>query len=43
MSARVTARVTAHRWTPGGVTVEAGFTGGHLLHLAVAGCVRRVT
>ena len=28
-----------HRWTPGGVTVDAGFTGGHLLHLAVAGCV----
>jgi uncharacterized OsmC-like protein len=28
-----------HRWTPGGVTVEAGFTGGHLLHLAAAGCV----
>jgi hypothetical protein len=29
----------AHRWTPGGVTVEAAFTGGHLLHLAAAGCV----
>jgi hypothetical protein len=28
-----------HRWAPGGVTVEADFTGGHLLHLAVAGCV----
>ncbi len=28
-----------HRWTPGGVTVEADFTGAHLLHLAVAGCV----
>src|SRR5580700_2946494 len=28
-----------HRWTPGGVTVEADFTGRHLLHLAVAGCV----
>lgn len=28
-----------HRWTPGGVTVEAEFTGAHLLHLAVAGCV----
>src|SRR5512142_2109211 len=28
-----------HRWTPEGVTVEADFTGGHLLHLAVAGCV----
>jgi uncharacterized OsmC-like protein len=28
-----------HRWTPGGVTVEAEFTGAHLLHLAAAGCV----
>jgi hypothetical protein len=28
-----------HRWTPGGVTVETDFSGGHLLHLAVAGCV----
>jgi hypothetical protein len=28
-----------HRWTPAGVTVEADFTGAHLLHLAVAGCV----
>lgn len=28
-----------HRWTQDGVTVEADFTGGHLLHLAVAGCV----
>jgi uncharacterized OsmC-like protein len=28
-----------HRWTEGGVTVEAEFTGGHLLHLAAAGCV----
>jgi uncharacterized OsmC-like protein len=28
-----------HRWTPGGVTVEADFTGGHLLPLAAAGCV----
>ncbi|MET8364452.1 OsmC family protein [Micromonospora sp. NPDC005194] len=28
-----------HRWTPEGVTVEAGFTGAHLLHLAAAGCV----
>jgi uncharacterized OsmC-like protein len=25
--------------TPGGVTVEADFTGAHLLHLAAAGCV----
>lgn len=29
----------AHRWTPEGVTVDAAFTGAHLLHLAVAGCV----
>jgi hypothetical protein len=28
-----------HRWTPEGVTVDATFTGAHLLHLAVAGCV----
>ncbi|MCB0999471.1 MAG: OsmC family protein [Acidimicrobiales bacterium] len=28
-----------HRWTPDGVVVEAPFTGAHLLHLAVAGCV----
>jgi hypothetical protein len=28
-----------HRWTPAGVTVEADFTGAHLLHVAVAGCV----
>ena len=28
-----------HRWTPEGVTVEADFTGAHLLHLAAAGCV----
>lgn len=28
-----------HRWTPEGVTVEAAFTGAHLLHLAAAGCV----
>jgi uncharacterized OsmC-like protein len=28
-----------HRWTPAGVTVETDFTGAHLLHLAVAGCV----
>jgi hypothetical protein len=27
------------RRIPGGVTVEAGFTGGHLLHLVAAGCV----
>jgi uncharacterized OsmC-like protein len=28
-----------HRWTSGGVTVEADFTGAHLLHLAAVGCV----
>jgi len=28
-----------HRWSPGGVVVQAEFTGAHLLHLAVAGCV----
>jgi hypothetical protein len=28
-----------HRWTSEGVTVEITFTGAHLLHLAVAGCV----
>lgn len=28
-----------HRWTDGGVSVDAPFTGAHLLHLAVAGCV----
>ncbi|MFI8231301.1 OsmC family protein [Streptomyces sp. NPDC085900] len=28
-----------HLWTPEGVTVEADFTGAHLLHLAAAGCV----
>lgn len=28
-----------HRWTPEGVTVDAAFTGAHLLHVAVAGCV----
>src|SRR5258707_12658235 len=27
-----------HRWTPEGVTVDADFTGGHLLQLAAAGC-----
>jgi hypothetical protein len=28
-----------HRWTPGGVTVEADFTGAQLLHLATAACI----
>lgn len=39
MSASEAAVHFPHRWTPGGVTVEADFTGGHLLHLAAAGCV----
>ena len=39
MSASGAAVRFPHRWTPGGVTVEANFTGGHLLHLAAAGCV----
>jgi uncharacterized OsmC-like protein len=39
MSADGSAVRFPHRWTPGGVTVEADFTGGHLLHLAAAGCV----
>jgi uncharacterized OsmC-like protein len=29
----------SHAWTGAGVTIEASFTGAHLLHLAVAGCV----
>ena len=28
-----------HRWTEGGVVVESDFTGAHLLHLSIAGCV----
>jgi uncharacterized OsmC-like protein len=28
-----------HKWTTEGVTVDAAFTGAHLLHLAAAGCV----
>ena len=31
--------VMPHRWTDGGVVVEAGFTGAHLYLLAAAGCV----
>jgi hypothetical protein len=31
--------VMPHRWTTGGVVVEADFTGAHLYHLAAAGCV----
>ncbi|MBO3096405.1 OsmC family protein [Cellulomonas dongxiuzhuiae] len=33
------ATTVPHRWTSQGVTVEAPFTGAHLLHTAVAGCV----
>lgn len=33
------AKTFPHRWTEEGVTVEADFTGAHLLHLAIAGCV----
>lgn len=29
----------SHRWTDGGVAAEVQFTGAHLLHLAVGGCV----
>lgn len=29
----------SHQWTEAGVRVESAFTGAHLLHLAVAGCV----
>ncbi len=29
----------AHRWTAEGVAVRCDFTGAHLLHVAVAGCV----
>jgi len=28
-----------HHWTEEGVVVESAFTGGHLLHLSIAGCV----
>lgn len=28
-----------HRWTDAGVSVDAAFTGAHLLHLSAAGCV----
>jgi uncharacterized OsmC-like protein len=31
--------VAPHRWTEGGVAVRGAFTGAHLLHLAVGGCV----
>jgi hypothetical protein len=39
MSASGAAIRFPHRWTSSGVTVEADFTGAHLLHLAAAGCV----
>jgi hypothetical protein len=39
MSATAEAVRFPHRWTEAGVTVEASFTGGHLFHLAAAGCV----
>jgi hypothetical protein len=39
MSSAATVIRFRHRWTPEGVTVEADFTGGHLLHLAAAGCI----
>jgi len=38
-SSRPDAVAFPHRWTDEGVTVETTFTGAHLLHLAVAGCV----
>ena len=28
-----------HRWTADGVTVDTAFTGAHLLHLSIAGCI----
>jgi uncharacterized OsmC-like protein len=28
-----------HRWSAEGVTVQGAFTGAHLLHVAIAGCV----
>jgi uncharacterized OsmC-like protein len=31
--------VSPHRWTEGGVAVRGAFTGAHLLHVAVGGCV----
>jgi hypothetical protein len=39
MSGSATPARFPHRWTPGGVTVEADFTGGHLLPLAAAGSI----
>jgi len=31
--------VAPHRWTEGGASVRGAFSGAHLLHVAVAGCV----
>ena len=39
LSSAPSAVAFAHRWTDEGVTVLAAFTGAHLLHAAVAGCV----
>jgi uncharacterized OsmC-like protein len=39
MSPSSTAVRFPHQWTDDGVTIEADFTGGHVLNLAVAGCV----
>jgi uncharacterized OsmC-like protein len=32
----------SHKWTSEGVAVQTEFTGAHLLHLAVAGCILNV-
>lgn len=39
MSTEAAAVTLPHRWTTGGVTVQTEFTGAHLLHLSIAGCV----
>jgi len=39
MSCSAIAARFPRRWTLGGVTVEADFACGHLLHLAAAGCI----
>jgi uncharacterized OsmC-like protein len=39
MSPSSTAVRFPHQWPDDGVTIEADFTGGHVLNLAVAGCV----
>ena len=39
-SLRTSSGVTMpHAWTAEGVTVDCEFTGAHVLHLSVAGCV----